>query len=58
MYQIGSVEFEVIPGSPGIGFKNVETEDAGTASLDEVGHEFGEDVAAFFREKMSQEHIQ
>lgn len=52
MYQIGSVEFEIIPGSPGVGFKNLETEDAGTASLDEIKLEFGEDVASFFREKM------
>jgi len=58
MYQIGSVEFEIIPGSPGLGFKNVETEDAGTASLEEVGKEFGEDIASFFRERLSQEHVQ
>lgn len=45
MYQIGSVELEIVPGSPGLGYKNLETADAGTASLDEIEHELGEDVA-------------
>ncbi len=52
MYQIGSVEFEIVPGADKIGYKNVETELSGAASVDEIRKDFGDDVASFLQEKL------
>lgn len=52
MYQIGPVEFEIIPGQDKIGYKNVETELSGAASIDELRKDFGDDVASFFQAKL------
>lgn len=52
MYQIGSVEFEIVSGSPNVGYKNLETELSGAASIEDIKRDFGEDVAGFFQEKL------
>ncbi len=52
MYQIGPVEFEIIPGQDKIGYKNVETELSGAASIDDLKKDFGDDVASFFETKL------
>jgi hypothetical protein len=52
MYQIGAVEFEIVQGSPYVGYKNVEVEESGSATIDDIRRDFGDDVAAFFQEKL------
>jgi hypothetical protein len=53
MYQIGSVEFEIIPGSSLVGYKNVETEEAGSATIDQINDQFGQEVGDYLKTKMT-----
>lgn len=52
MYQIGPVEFEIVPGAETVGYKNLETELSGAASVEDLRKNFGDDVAEYFREKL------
>ncbi len=54
MYQIGSVELEIVPGSDKIGYKNLETELSGATTIEDIRKDFGDDVASFFKEKLGQ----
>jgi hypothetical protein len=52
MYQIGSVEFEIVQGSNLVGYKNVETEESGSTTIEEIDKQFGSDVADFLKDKL------
>jgi hypothetical protein len=52
MYQIGSVEFEIVPGAKEVGYKNLETEESGAKSIDDIRSEFGDEVATYLQEKL------
>jgi hypothetical protein len=51
-YKIGSIEFELMPETKTVDYHNVETEETGTRSIDDIQAEFGDEVAGFFREKL------
>lgn len=54
MYQIGAVEFEIVPGSDKVGYKNLETELSGASTIEDIRNDFGDDIASFFKEKLNQ----
>ncbi|MFC1834753.1 hypothetical protein ACFL2Q_08460 [Thermodesulfobacteriota bacterium] len=54
VYQLGSLEFAIMPGASRVGYKNLETDEAGAATPEDIGLEFGNDVGSFFREKLAQ----
>lgn len=53
VYQLGPVEFEISPGSQTVQYQNIETMVSGPATVEDLKRDFGEDVAAFFREKLT-----
>ena len=52
MYQIGPLEFEIMGGAGTVSYKNLETEESGSGTIDDLRQEFGDDVASFFKEKL------
>ena len=46
------VEFEIVSGAEKMRYKNHETEISGTATFEHLRQDFGDYVAAYFKEKL------